>query len=90
MNQNLLEYYKIEINDLIKKKLIRPSKLSWRCATFYIQKNKKIKKEIPRLVINYKSLNKAFRWIRYTLPNKKDILNRTIEAKIFSKFDLKS
>ena len=43
----------------------------------------------PRLVINYKPLNKSLQWIRYPLPNKKDLLARVQAAKIFSKFDLK-
>ena len=45
---------------------------------------------VPRLVINYKTLNKALKWIRYPIPNKKDLLDRLHEATIFSKFDMKS
>ena len=45
---------------------------------------------VPRLVINYKPLNKVLKWIRYPIPNKRDLLNRIVNAKIFSKFDLKS
>jgi len=30
---------------------------------------------VPRLVINYKPLNKALQWIRYPIPNKRDLLN---------------
>ena len=36
-----------------------------------------------------KPLNKVLQWIRYPLPNKKDLLARVQAAKIFSKFDLK-
>ncbi|EYU18268.1 hypothetical protein MIMGU_mgv1a020753mg, partial [Erythranthe guttata] len=35
-------------------------------------------------------LNKALRWIRYPIPNKRDLLNRLYTAKIMSKFDMKS
>jgi len=35
-------------------------------------------------------LNQALQWIRYPIPNKKDLLNRLNSAKIFSKFDMKS
>ena len=35
-------------------------------------------------------MNKVLKWIRYPIPNKKDLLNRLHEAIIFSKFDLKS
>ena len=45
---------------------------------------------VSRLVINYKPLNKALQWIRYHIPNKKDLLDRLHEATIFSKFDMKS
>ena len=45
---------------------------------------------VPRLVMNYKPLNKALQWIRYHIPNKKDLLDRLHEATIFSKFDMKS
>ena len=45
---------------------------------------------VPRLVINYKPLNKALQWIRYHIPNKKDLLDRIHEATVFSKFDMKS
>jgi len=45
---------------------------------------------VPRLVINYKPLNKALQWIRYPIPNKIDLLNRLYNAKVFSKFDMKS
>ena len=42
------------------------------------------------MVINYKPLNKVLQWIRYPLPNKKDLLDRLHKAIIFSKFDMKS
>jgi len=45
---------------------------------------------VPRLVINYKPLNKVLQWIRYPIPNKRDFLNRLYDAKVFSKFDMKS
>nr|KYP56050.1 polyprotein [Cajanus cajan] len=44
----------------------------------------------PRLVINYKPLNKVLKWIRYPLPNKPDLIKRLHNAIIFSKFDMKS
>ena len=42
------------------------------------------------MVINYKPLNKLLQWIRYPIPNKKDLIDRLHEATIFSKFDMKS
>nr|KYP40959.1 polyprotein [Cajanus cajan] len=67
-----------------------PSKSPWSCAAFYVNKQAELERGTPRLVINYKPLNQALQWIRYPIPNKKDLLNRLHSAKIFSKFDMKS
>ena len=53
-------------------------------------KQPKLERGTPRLVINYKPLNDALRWIRYPIPNKKDLLQRLVNSRIFSKFDMKS
>ena len=90
MDKNMLEYCKQEITTLLEKGLITPSKSPWSCAAFYVNKNAEKERGTPRLVINYKPLNKALKWIRYPIPNKKDLLNRLSQARIFSKFDLKS
>ena len=90
MNENFLEYCKQEIDSLIKKKLIRPSKSPWSCAAFYVQNVAELERGVPRLVINYKPLNKVLQWIRYTIPNKQDLLKRLHSVVIYSKFDMKS
>ena len=90
MNNELLEHCKNEIEDLLNKGLIRKSKSPWRCAAFYVNKQVELEQGVQRLVINYKPLNKALQWIRYPIPNKKDLLDRLHEATIFSKFDMKS
>ena len=90
MNKELLRYCEKEIQDLLDKKSIRKSKSLWSCSTFYVQKQVELERWTPRLVINYKSLNDALRWIRYPIPNKKDLLQRLVKSKIFSKFDMKS
>jgi len=90
MNFELLEHWKKEIQTLLVKKLIRPSKSPWSCAAFYVNNAAEKERGVPRLVINYKPLNKVLRWIRYPIPNKRDLLNRLHMAKIFSKFDIKS
>ncbi|RDY05955.1 Orf V, partial [Mucuna pruriens] len=53
-------------------------------------KASEVERGAPRLVINYKPLNKVLKWIRYPLPNKNDLIKRIQNATIFSKFDLKS
>jgi len=90
MNAELLEYCKKEIQTLLDKKLIHPSKSFWSCAAFYVNNAAEKERGVPRLVINYKPLNKALQWIRYLIPNKRDLLNRLYDVKIFSKFDMKS
>ena len=80
----------MKINDLLEKKIIRYSKSPWSCPAFYVQKNAKLERGVPRLVINYKPLNKVLEWIRYPIPNKQDLINRLSNSVIFSKFDLKS
>ncbi|XP_022890171.1 uncharacterized protein LOC111405492 [Olea europaea var. sylvestris] len=70
--------------------LIRPSKSLWSCFSFYINNSTKIERGVPRFVINYKPLNKVLQWIRYSLPQIKDLLIRLYKAAIFSKFDMKS
>ena len=71
MNQEQLEYCKKEIDELLSKWLIRNSKSPWSYAAFYVNKNAEKERGVPRLVINYKPLNKVLEWIRYPLPNKK-------------------
>jgi len=90
MNQEYLEYYKKEIQEYLDKGLIRPSKSPWSCSGFYVMKASEMERRAPRLVINYKPLNKVLKWIRYPLPNKIDLMKRIHDATIFSKFDMKS
>ena len=90
MSQELMDTCRTEIEDLLKKGIIRKSRSPWSCPTFYVQKNAEIERGVPRLVINYKPLNKVLEWIRYPIPNKKDLVNRLSKAVVFSKFDMKS
>ncbi|KAK2424968.1 hypothetical protein QL285_035270 [Trifolium repens] len=90
MNQEYLGLCKNEIESLLNKKLIRTSKSPWSCTAFYVNKAAEKERGVPRLVINYKPLNKVLKWIRYPIPNKKDLLDRLNDSLIFSKFDMKS
>ena len=90
MSQELMDFCKAKIEDLLKKGIIRKSRSPWSCPDFYVQKNAEIERGVPRLVINYKLLNKVLEWVRYPIPNKKDLVNRLCRAVVFSKFDMKS
>jgi hypothetical protein len=90
MNNDYLNLCKKEIQSLLDKGLIRHSKSPWSCTAFYVNKAAEKERGVPRLVINYKPLNKVLKWIRYPIPNKKDLLDRLNDSLIFSKFDMKS
>jgi len=81
----------IQMNqELLPKGLLRKSKSSWSCSVFYVQESVELERGTPRLVINYKPLNGALKWIIYPILNKKDLLSRIYNATILSKFDMKS
>ena len=90
MNKEILEHCKKEIQGFLDKKLIKPSKSPWSCAAFYVNNANEKERGEPRMVINYKPLNKVLRWIRYPLPNKQELVKNLYKAVIFSKFDMKS
>ncbi|XP_062145441.1 uncharacterized protein LOC133852700 [Alnus glutinosa] len=90
MSHEVTKLCRKEIEDLLHKGIIRKSKSHWSCSAFYVQKNAELERGAPRLVINYKPLNKVLEWIRYPIPNKRDLINRLSGSMIFSKFDMKS
>ena len=90
MNAELLNFCQKEIANLLSKGIIRKSKSLWSCVAFYVRKIAKIERRVPRLVINYKPLNNVLEWIRYPIPNRKDLVSRLSDALIFSKFNMKS
>ena len=53
MSKELLSYCEKEIHDLLDKKLIRKSKSPWSCSAIYVQKQAKLERGTPKLVINY-------------------------------------
>nr|XP_016453228.1 PREDICTED: RNA-directed DNA polymerase homolog [Nicotiana tabacum] len=85
-----MEICKNEISNLLKNNIIRPSKSPWSCSAFYVNKSAEKERGAPRLVINYKPLNAVLKWIRYHIPNKRDLLKSTYKANVYSKFDMKS
>uniref|UniRef100_A0A7N0ZWN0 Reverse transcriptase domain-containing protein n=1 Tax=Kalanchoe fedtschenkoi TaxID=63787 RepID=A0A7N0ZWN0_KALFE len=90
MNSEYMELCKTEVNNLLGEGLIIKSNSPCSCIGFYVNKHSEIERGVPRLVINYKPLNKVLKWIRHPIPNKKDLLDKLHDAIIFSKFDLKS
>jgi hypothetical protein len=84
-----MDYCKQQIANLLKRKMIEPSKISWESPVFYVNKHSEKKRGKPRMVINYRSLNNALFPIGYPLPSKESLFAK-IGNNIFSKFDLKS
>jgi len=90
MSQEIMEFCKNEITELLEKNIIHKIKSPWSCPAFYVQKNAELERGVPRLVINYKPLNSVLEWIRYPIPDKRDLVKRLSNSVIFSKFDMKS
>ena len=61
MNQEMEKICIKEINDLKSKGLIRDSKSLWSCSAFYVMNAAELERGVPRLVINYKPLNKVLK-----------------------------
>jgi hypothetical protein len=55
--------------------LKQKGKLPWNYSAFYVQKSVELK---------------TLKWIRYPIPNKRNLLSRLYDATIFSKFNMKS
>ena len=70
--------------------LVEPTSSPWACEGFYV--NKRFKQVLGklRLVINYKPLNFFLTDDKFSLPDKKTLFANLSQAKIFSKFDLKT
>ena len=82
MNHDLLEICKKELQTLLDKKLIRPSKSPWSCAGFYVMNQAEKERGASRLVINYKPLNKVLQWIRISYPKQKGFIEKIIQRQI--------
>jgi hypothetical protein len=52
MSQEVTEFCRNEIEDLLRKGIIRKSKSPWSCSAFYVQKNAELERGAPMLVIN--------------------------------------
>ena len=53
MSQELMNFCKAKIEDLLRKCIIRKSRSPWSCPAFYVKKNAEIERGVPRLFINY-------------------------------------
>jgi hypothetical protein len=75
-----------QLNDLLSKGYIRPSKSLWSAPVLFVKK----KDGSLRLCVDYCGLNKLIIKNKYPLPQVDDLFDHLYGSKIFSKIDLKS
>ena len=82
--------FKEQIDELLKKKLIRESKSPHSSPAFMVRNHAEEKRGKARMVINYKKLNDNTVFDGFYIPNKTVLFNRIQGATWFSKMDCKS
>ncbi|KAH9671209.1 hypothetical protein KPL70_017273 [Citrus sinensis] len=76
--------------ELLAQGLIEPTTSPWACQAFYVNKRAETLRGKKRLVIDYQPLNQFLQDDKFPLPRKNSIFTYLQNARIFSKFDLKS
>ncbi|KAH9649410.1 hypothetical protein KPL70_025977 [Citrus sinensis] len=79
-----------ECAELLAQGLIEPTTSPWACQAFYVNKRAETLRGKKRLVIDYQPLNQFLQDDKFPLPRKNSIFTYLQNARIFSKFDLKS
>ena len=81
-----LKELKLQLQELLEKRFIRPSVSSWGAPVLFVKK----KDGTLRLCIDYRQLNKLTIKKKYPLPRIDDLFDQLKGASIFSKIDLRS
>ena len=81
-----LKELKLQLQELLEKRFIRPSVSPWGAPVLFVKK----KDGTLRLCIDYRQLNKLTIKNKYPLPRIDDLFNQLKGASIFSKIDLRS
>lgn len=87
------EHYELalqEPNQLEDQELIKPTNSQWTCEAFYVNKCTEQAKNKLRLVIYVNSSNGFLADSKFPLPQRVNMFQHLIEARIFLKFDLKA
>ena len=74
-SQEYIQYFKIQINELMQMNLIRESKSPHSNHAFMVKKHIEIKRGKTRMMINYKELDKNTKFDGYYIQNKKILIN---------------
>lgn len=85
-----IEEFKEDMDDLIKKGVIRPSNSPHSAPAFYVENHAEEKRKKRRIVINYKKMNEATIGTPKSLPRKDFLLSKLKGQKWFSTLDVKS
>ncbi len=86
MSHEELEELKFQLEELLAKGYIKPSKSPYGAPVLFVHK----KDETLRMCVDYRALNKATVKNRYPLPRIDDLFDRFSGAKVFSRIDLRS
>jgi len=79
-----------ELTNLQTEGIIEPTSSPWACEAFYVNKRVEQARGKLRLVVNYQPLNHFLADSKFPLPQMSDMFQHIRDARIFSKFDLKS
>ena len=86
MPPNELAELKTQLNELLKKGLIRPSSSPWGCPAIFVKK----KDHSLRMCVDYRPFNEVIIKNKYPLPCIDILFYQLSKAKVFSKIDLRS
>ncbi|GJS28649.1 putative reverse transcriptase domain, viral movement protein [Tanacetum coccineum] len=75
---------------MVSQGIIEPTTSPWACEAFYVNKRSEQVRGKLRLVINYQPLNHFLADDKFPLPQKKSLFQHLADARVLSKFDLKS
>jgi hypothetical protein len=86
MSHKELKEFKVQLEELLAKGYIKPSKSPYGALVLFVPK----KDGMLRMYVDYKALNKATVKNRYPLPQIDDLFDHLSGAKVFSRIDLRS
>jgi len=86
MSHEELKELKVQLEELLMKGYIKPSKSPYGALVFFVHK----KDGTLKMCVDYRALNKATVKNWYPLPRIDDLFDRLSGAKVFSRIDLRS
>ena len=86
MNPKELDELKKQLDDMLRKGLIRPSASPWVSPIIFVDK----RDGTTRLCVDYRKLNDVTIKNKYPLPKIEDLFDQLNGARVFSKIDLRT